>query len=140
MEVSMPEPKSSEVLMLPDWSKFHFLVVEDTTSNQQLIDTFLSRTGVKLYHAHTGLEAVEAVKETNHFDLVLMDIRLPEMNGLTATRIIKQLRPELPVLAQTAYAMESDRLACMAAGCDDFLPKPYRKAELIQRINLLLRK
>lgn len=130
-------PSSRE---MPIWTGYTFLVVEDIGSNKQLIDTFLSRTGAKLSFAHTGLEAIEMVKNLSQIDLVLMDIRLPEMNGLTATRIIKQLRPELPVLAQTAYAMESDREMCFAAGCDDFLSKPYRKLELISRINNLLLK
>jgi len=125
-------------LSLPDYSPYHFLVVEDTASNKQLIDTFLSHTGANLTYAFTGLEAIEAVQEAQKIDLVLMDIRLPEMNGLTATRIIKQMRPGLPILAQTAYAMESDRQACLGAGCDEFLSKPYRKADLIAIINQLL--
>lgn len=139
METSTMDPEINMVQNLPDYSQYHFLVVEDTSSNKHLIDTFLSRTNARLSYATTGLEAVEAVQDNENIDLILMDIRLPEMNGLTATRIIKQMRPCLPVLAQTAYAMESDRQACIGAGCDDFLSKPYRKSELIIRINGLLR-
>lgn len=119
---------------MPDWSGRTFLVVEDTVSNKALIDTYLRRSGANLIFAYTGLEAVEAVQNEKNIELVLMDIRLPEMNGLTATRIIKQLRPDLPLIAQTAYAMDNDRKACLAAGCDGFLPKPYRKADLIKII------
>lgn len=133
-------PKESNAQKLPDWTGYQFLVVEDTDSNKQLIDTFLSRTGARLHFAHTGLEAVEAVQKNPEIGLVLMDIRLPEVNGLTATKIIKQMRPDLPVLAQTAYAMDADRQACYAVGCDDFLSKPYRKSELISRIKELLNK
>ncbi len=139
METSTMDPEINMVQNLPDYSQYHFLVVEDTSSNKHLIDTFLSRTNARLSYTTTGLEAVEAVRNNENIDLILMDIRLPEMNGLTATRIIKQMRPGLPVLAQTAYAMESDRQACIEAGCDDFLSKPYRKSELIIRINGLLR-
>ncbi|HMM10939.1 MAG TPA: response regulator [Bacteroidales bacterium] len=124
---------------LPDWSQYTFLVVEDTMSNKALIETFLSRTGVRLLFAYNGLEAIEAVQSDAKIDLVLMDIRLPDMNGLNATRIIKQIKPELPVLAQTAYAMEADRQACYEAGCDGFIAKPYRINEFISKINSILK-
>jgi CheY-like chemotaxis protein len=138
MEMQTLDDTMNGVHDVPDYSHFNFLIVEDTDSNKLLIDRFLSRTKANLIYAYTGLEAIDAVQNNPDINLVLMDIRLPEMNGLTATKIIKQMRPELPVLAQTAYAMESDWVACFEAGCNDFLPKPYLKADLISKINHLL--
>lgn len=122
----------------PNYSGRTFLVVEDTQSNKALIHTFLSKTGAHLIHASNGLEALEAIENHPHIELVLMDIRLPLMNGYTATRMIKKMKPDLPVIAQTAYAMESDRLACLEAGCDEFLVKPFKKSELIMMVNKFL--
>jgi len=123
---------------MPDWNDKIFLVVEDTASNFQLISTYLQHTNVKLISVIDGYSAVAEVKANPSISLVLMDIRLPELNGLKATALIKQLRPELKVIAQTAYAMESDRLMCMEAGCDAFIAKPYRRLDLVQIIEDVL--
>ena len=67
-----------------------------------------------------------------------MDIDLPVMNGYEATKAIKQIRPELPVLAQTAFAMSGEKERCLEAGCDDYLAKPIRKDDLIRVISKLI--
>lgn len=106
------------------------LVAEDDDTNFQYLYELLSRKSVNIYRAKTGLEAVDYIKTGHHIDLVFMDIKMPEMDGYEATRIIKRLRPELLIIALTAYAMEEDRLKALAAGCDDYISKPVLPSKL----------
>ena len=123
----MHKPKSY------DWTGKTILVVEDNEPNFILIKEILKRTGVEIIHAITGIEAIEQSK--NNIDLVLMDIRLPEMDGYETTRKIKSLKPDLPVIAQTAYAMADDINKCYEAGCSDYFAKPINRKELLAMIN-----
>jgi CheY-like chemotaxis protein len=84
-----------------------------------------------------GEEAVEAVKK-NNIDIVLMDIRMPVMNGYDATRLIKSTNPELPVISITAYAMSEDESKSIAAGCDKYVSKPIRPGKLLDLIDEFL--
>jgi len=108
------------------------LVAEDEDSNFELVRIVLSKR-YNLLHARNGIEAV-TLNEEEHPDLILMDIRMPEMNGLDATRIIKEVNPETPVIALSAYAFEENIREVKAAGCDDFLAKPFRVENLIETI------
>ncbi len=114
-----------------DWFGKTVLIVEDTPSNFQLIETYLSRTGVNIIHVDNGSKALEIVEHKDSIDLIVMDIRLPEMNGLIATRKIREKNSSIPIIAQTAYAMDTDRELCLSAGCNEFIPKPFRKHELL---------
>ncbi len=103
----------------------HILVAEDEEINYLYIEEVLSEIGnIKVSHAINGEEAVKYVKENPKLSLILMDIKMPKMNGLEATRIIKKLRPELPIIAQTAYAMAEDKKLARDAGCDSYFSKP----------------
>jgi len=86
-----------------------------------------------------GKEAIEICKSYHSFDLVLMDIQLPLMNGYEATREIKKFMPNLPVIALTTYAQLEDRKKCLEAGCNDFLSKPVNKANLFMTIDRFLK-
>jgi len=108
------------------------LVAEDEESNYELVRIVLQKR-YNLIHAHNGIEAV-TMNEEDHPDLILMDIRMPEMNGLDATRIIKEVNHETPVIALSAYAFEENIREAKAAGCDDFLAKPFRVEDLIETI------
>lgn len=130
--------RSASGEQLIDWRKHSILVVEDTPSNINLIQKYLCKTGARLLLAENGMDAVRLVETNPAIDLVLMDIKLPEFNGLQATLAIKKTKPLLPVIAQTAFAMESDRELCLEAGCDAFLAKPYRKHELIELVQAFL--
>lgn len=104
------------------------LVAEDTDSNYILINAILGR----LYHlerAKDGMEAVTMFEEL-HPDLILMDMKMPNLGGLDATRIIRELAPDVPVIALTAYAYEHDKQAALDAGCNDFLTKPFTQEVL----------
>lgn len=115
------------------------LVVEDTPSNRLLIQTYLSKSGAKLLFTDNGAEAVELIEANPDIDLVIMDIRLPKLNGLMATREIRKRNYHLPIIAQTAFAMQSDQELCLKAGCSFFIAKPYRRSELLQAITSLIR-
>ena len=98
------------------------LVAEDNDSNFILM-TYILKKYYQYERAKNGKEAVEMV-EKNDFDIVLMDIKMPVMDGLEATKAIKEIRPDLPVIALTANAFDSDRQLALEAGCNDFLAKP----------------
>lgn len=105
------------------------LVVEDEESNYQLVKNILGRS-YRLLRANNGIEAVTIFDE-EHPDLILMDIRMPEMNGLDATRIIKEIDHDTPIIALSAFAFEENIAEAKAAGCDDFLSKPFKVEALI---------
>ena len=98
------------------------LVAEDNDSNFILM-TFILKKHYTVVRAINGKEAVD-IASTTPVDLILMDIKMPEMDGLEATRIIKSRMPEIPIVALTANAFQSDRDMALAAGCDEFLSKP----------------
>ena len=109
------------------------LVAEDEDSNYELVKIVLAKR-YRLLRARNGIEAVTFCEE-EHPDMVLMDIRMPDMNGLDATRIIKEVNNEIPVVALSAYAFEDNIRDAKAAGCDDFLAKPFRVEDLIDTVS-----
>lgn len=123
---------------MTDWSDFTLLIAEDEKTNFIYLETVLSKTKVNIIRAFNGREAVELMRGNPNIDLVLMDIKMPEMNGLEATRVIKSIRKDVPIIAQTAFAMEEDRRNCLAVGCDDFLAKPIQHKVLLNTISTYL--
>ena len=116
------------------WPGRTVLVADDTPTVQFYLKTLLDMVQVKCLTAANGLEAVELCRQHPEIDLVLMDIQMPIMNGYEAIPRIKQLRPELPIVAQTAYAFASDQEKILATGCDDYLTKPVRKDTLLEKL------
>ena len=110
------------------------LVAEDNEINQQVAREVLEGFGAAVELAGNGRIALERLRAGGRYDLVLMDMQMPEMDGLAATRAIRAdpRLPRLPILAMTANAMEEDRRACLDAGMDDFLSKPFHPAELLR--------
>jgi signal transduction histidine kinase/CheY-like chemotaxis protein len=135
-EASKEMPKALDPNLF-DWTGKVILIAEDVESNYFLIETILKKTGARLIWAKNGKQAYEMCREDHAIDLVLMDIQMPVMNGYDSTREIKKIRPSLPVIAQTAYAMSGEKEKSIAAGCDDYLPKPIKKEDLLLRINRL---
>lgn len=111
------------------------LIVEDTESNYKYLNTLVRRMNLDTLWARDGNEAIEMAKNNPEISLVLMDIQLPTMSGLEATKKIRAFAPDLPIIAQTAYAMSGDREVSLEAGCDDYIPKPIRKKDLEQLID-----
>jgi PAS domain S-box-containing protein len=111
------------------------LIAEDEDLNYSLLEELLSYPNYKLLRATNGIQAVEICKSNHTIDLVLMDIKMPFMNGYEATKEIKALRPELPVIAQTAYSTGEDRTKAISCGCSDFISKPFKQDQLLNKIN-----
>lgn len=109
------------------------LVAEDEDSNYELVRIVLGKR-YRLMRARNGIEAV-TMNEDEHPDLILMDIRMPDMNGLDATRIIKEVNHDVPVIALSAYAFDENIREAKAAGCDEFLAKPFRVEDLIDMVS-----
>ncbi|GAB4320675.1 MAG: hypothetical protein Kow00127_12910 [Bacteroidales bacterium] len=124
---------------LQDKSEIKILVAEDEDSNYALLRATLHPEGFHLIRKENGVEAVEYVRQGNPVDLVLMDIRMPRMNGYEATKHIKEIRPDLPVIAVTAFAMSEDFEKSRKAGCDAYISKPVEAEKLKNLISELLR-
>jgi len=111
------------------------LVAEDVDSNFKLIQYFLSKSNVNVIRAKDGKEAVEKVS-SEKVDLILMDIKMPVMDGYTATKIIRVTNPVIPIIAQTAYADDND--VAMASGCSAFISKPFDRHGLLKAIKAFI--
>lgn len=134
--LNKPEPQSESDTAVLDNSLI--LLAEDNRTNRLLIQRFLSDQLLELIEAENGREAVYLCREFAP-DIVLMDVAMPEMDGITATREIRALDiPQPIIVALTANAFESDQEACLAAGMDLFLPKPVGKSELLQTLVTVL--
>ena len=114
------------------------LVAEDEDNNYELVKVVLAKR-YRLLRAHNGIEAV-TICEDEHPELVLMDIRMPDMNGLDATRIIKEVNHDIPVIALSAYAFDENIREAREAGCDGFMAKPFRVEDLLDTIQKYLKK
>ncbi len=133
--------KTSDItrcLEIPDYSECTFLIAEDEPTNYVYLKKLLMPSGARLLHAQTGRQALEIIDCNPKINLVFMDIKMPDIDGLEATRLIKQKYPGIPVIATTAYAMNGDRELCIESGCDGYIPKPIRSAELIRSIKKLI--
>lgn len=139
-EVEDTDKQSLEKPQNYNWKDYTFLIVEDDKVSFKFLEGILRKTNVKVYHADNGLKAIEYCQTQSDIDMVLMDIQLPEMSGLDATRIIKATRKDLPIIAQTANAMSEDREKCLEVGCVDYVSKPINVNILFHKINKYLYK
>lgn len=118
-----------------NWNGKVILVAEDEPANFKYIENVLSHTNIGLIWAKNGLETCEFLKKREDIDLVLMDIRMPIMDGYEATRRIKKINGTIPIIAQTAYALDYEKEEILKAGCDDYIAKPFSDNELLMVIN-----
>lgn len=114
------------------------LVAEDDSANYLFIESYLKRTNSKVIWAKDGEQLLEIFKSEPAIDLILMDLRMPVLNGIEATRIIRNTHPDLPVIALTAHAFSDDREKSIQAGCNDFLAKPVKIEELSETLTKYL--
>ena len=114
--------------------KEKILIVEDEVFSDQLITVILKKMAKQIYHATSGLQAVELFKQHPNIDLIMMDIKMREMDGYEATKAIRKIDKEVIIIAQTAYALVGDRTKAMEAGCDDYIAKPIIKKEVLKVI------
>jgi PAS domain S-box-containing protein len=117
------------------WEGKLFLIAEDDKFSYKFLEGFLKQTKANVIRAADGCEAVEICKNNKDVDLILMDIQMPEMNGLVATEEIKKFNKEVPIIAQTANALSEERQRCLEAGCVDFITKPVNITELYAKID-----
>ncbi len=130
IELKKPAP------VLPmDFSNKKFLIAEDSILNYTYLEALFQKTNVTLLWAKDGKEAIDICKKNKDIDLVLMDIKMPVLNGLEAITAIKKFRKDLPIIVQTAYAMPEDRERSMEAGGNEHLTKPLNAEELFKTIN-----
>ena len=128
------KPSIATIIGSTDNKKLLVLIAEDEESNYLYMDIVLGKMGYDHIHAVNGAEAVEICKENEIIGLVLMDIKMPVMNGHEATQLIHKFRPELPIIATTAYAQTGDENHFLAAGFVDYLAKPVKKDKLLELI------
>lgn len=120
-----------------DFSNKLVLVVEDNEISYKLIHAVLTQVKTNIVRASNGKEAIEACLSNPDFDLILMDMQMPEVDGLEATRRIKQIRPKLPIVATTANTYDENYHACKDAGCDGFLTKPLQFRKMFELMQCL---
>jgi CheY-like chemotaxis protein len=119
------------------------LVAEDNDINREILITMLKNSGCRILKAVNGLEAVQ-VSETEPYDIILMDVQMPEMDGIAATRAIRAREaewglPRKPILALTANALADDKENCLNAGMDDYLTKPFMRRQILELLGKWLR-
>jgi len=133
VDAEIPAQASTQHDATYDFTGKRLLVVEDDIDNYKLIQAILANTGVKIIHTKFGKEAVQIALSQSP-DLVLMDIRLPDLDGYSATREIKEQKPDLPIIAQTAFAAQDDKQKALDAGCSDYISKPIHKILLLDMV------
>lgn len=122
--------------------KLHILLVEDYIAMQRLATRILEREGCTVEIAHNGLEALEALKR-NTFDLVLMDMQMPEMCGIETTKIIRtgnggSIFPDIPIIALTSFPAEEAKELCLTAGMNGFMKKPFQMDAFLREVEELV--
>jgi two-component system cell cycle response regulator DivK len=120
------------------WSGKTILIVEDNETSNIYFEAALRKTQAVLIWAKNGLDAVELVKNNSQIYLILMDINMPKLDGIEATRIIKSMNPEIVIVVQTAFILSGEERLCQEAGCDEFITKPIRLKYLLDTINRYL--
>ncbi len=121
-----------------DWNGKRILIVEDDHLNYEFLFSVIEETNAEISRAVEGSEAVRMCSSQS-YDIILMDIRLPVLNGLEATRKIREMGIKTPIIAQTAYSLDDDREKSIESGCDDYIAKPITRKILLMKIDKLLK-
>ena len=114
------------------------LVAEDDANSFLYLEAILESAGYQFTHCSNGREAVVEIKRDPHYSLILMDIKMPEMDGLSATKEIRKFNTQIPIIAQTAYALSGDYEMAIKAGCNDYITKPIKRNILLDIIKKYL--
>lgn len=116
------------------------LIVEDDVTSEKMLELMVEDYCKEPLIATNGLDAVQLCKDHSDIDFVLMDIKMPQLNGYEATKQIREFNKDLIIFAQTAYALPGDREKAIAAGCNDYITKPYSQSELTGLIDKYIKK
>ena len=117
-----------------NWEGKTVLIAEDIASNYNFLRLLLKKTKIGIIWVENGKDALDEIESNANIDLLLLDINLPIMNGYEAATAIKKIRPDLPIIAQTAYALEGDKEKSLLAGCNDYIPKPIVISVLLKKM------
>jgi hypothetical protein len=137
--IETKEKLASKQKAIFELKHLNILVVEDDEASSLYMKIILENQCNQLHFADTGRAAIDFTKNHPEIDLILMDIRMPDIDGLTATQKIREFNKDVLIVAQTAYAMESDRQKAIDAGCNDYIQKPVQEEKLLELIESLLR-
>jgi CheY-like chemotaxis protein len=118
-----------------NWADKSILIAEDDVFSFVYLKEILSPTGINIILAQDGMKAFAECIKNPEISIVLMDIKLPVVNGLESTRLIKRYKPHVVIIAQTAFAMAEDYNRCISAGCDDYLAKPVLPEQLLFKLD-----
>ncbi len=121
-----------EIIPTHNWSNKNILIVEDEEMNYLFIREILRESNANIIWKNNGKKAFDEVKTNKNIDIILMDVKMPVMDGYTATEEIKKIRPEIPIIIQSAYAMPDEKEKGFQAGCDEYLEKPIKKDILLK--------
>jgi two-component system, cell cycle response regulator DivK len=136
LEVSKQKPTGKNTY---DWSDKTILIAEDTEMNYLFLVEALKHSHVKLLRAKDGEEAIAIFKENEQIDLILMDINMPKLDGFETTKRIKELKSDIPIIAQTALNIEDARDRSKEVGCDDFILKPIKLKLFLSKLDSYLK-
>lgn len=121
-----------------DWTGKTILIAEDEMINFRLLQLMLANTNVSILHGRDGLQTLQLFHENPQINLVLMDIKMPELDGCEVTRKIRTTNKIIPIIAQTAFALDEEKQKSLDAGCTAYITKPINKSDLLKLIDSLL--
>jgi len=124
--------------MAYNWRNKNILIAEDDYLSCKILQSYLSPTKARIFWAHNGKEAINIFKETPNLDLIIMDIRMPVLNGFEATKKIREHNKQLPILAHSAFYYDEFDGLCIDAGCNACVAKPSSNTELLQSADQLM--
>jgi PAS domain S-box-containing protein len=130
---------SIDIISSYSWAGKSILIVEDDPINNQFLETVLKHSGASLRQTIYAREAIEIIRN-ERIDIVLMDVRLPDLDGINATKNIREFNEKIPIIAQTAYAASEDKLKCLRAGCNYYISKPINQHHLMAVIDSIIGK
>lgn len=120
--------------------KKRILIAEDDETSFMLLQVFLAPENYEILYASDGRKALQLFKENPKIDLILMDLKMPVLDGYQATRQIREMDKKIPIIAQTAYALAGDNKKAFDAGCTDYITKPINRDILVSKIQTLIDK
>ncbi|MCG8410472.1 MAG: response regulator [Bacteroidales bacterium] len=118
-----------------NWQNKSILIADDEKTSFIIIEELLKETGIRIFYAENGQQTIDIFKQNPQIDIILMDVRMPEMSGIEATKHIRSINRNIPIIAFTAYALSDNEVIALEFGCDDYLSKPIRAEYLLKKIN-----
>lgn len=132
--VNKQEYMEGASVIAPNWEGKTILIGEDELVNLKLLEMILVKTKAKILHGSSGLEVLSIFRNNPDISIILMDIKMPEMDGIEAAQNIRKINPGIPIIAQTAYALEEEKTRCAEAGFSAYVTKPINRKELLALI------